>query len=110
MLLSTGLEEAIRDLKQKENILPQLMSGAPVDALFDKEIKKYDGLKADVTRNVTRNDELLGALTRDAQVSLGGAHDVNLPGSTVFYDHVKAVSLSPPAARLPREQWAWSES
>jgi len=62
-----GLEEAISDQKQKENILPQLMSGAPVDALFDREIKKYDGLKADVARNVTRNDELLAALTRDAQ-------------------------------------------
>ena len=68
---SAGLEEAIRDQKQKENILPQLMSGAPVDALFDREIKKYDGLKADVARNVTRNDELLAALTRDAQVRRG---------------------------------------
>lgn len=72
------MEEAIRDQKQKENILPQLMSGAPVDALFDREIQKYGGLKADVARNVARNDELLAALTRDAQV--GSMRDLDTYG------------------------------
>lgn len=38
------------------------------DALFDKELKKYDALKVDVARNVTRNEELLAAVSRDAQV------------------------------------------
>lgn len=38
------------------------------DALFDKELKKYDALKVDVARNTTRNEELLAAVSRDAQV------------------------------------------
>lgn len=39
------------------------------DALFEREIKKYDAIKADVARNVARNEELLAAVSRDAQVS-----------------------------------------
>lgn len=38
------------------------------DALFDKELKKYDAIKVDVARNVARNEELLAAVSRDAQV------------------------------------------
>lgn len=41
---------------------------ANTDALFDKELKKYDAIKADVARNVARNEELLAAVSRDAQV------------------------------------------
>lgn len=41
---------------------------ANTDALFDKELKKYDAIKADVARNVARNEELLAAVSREAQV------------------------------------------
>lgn len=68
-----GLEEALKDQKTKDNILPKLMSSSSgnLDNLFNIEIKKYDGLKADVARNVSRNDELLAAIARDAQVWYG---------------------------------------
>jgi hypothetical protein len=42
---------------------------ANTDALFDRELKKYDTLKADVAANVARNEELLAAIGRDAQVN-----------------------------------------
>jgi hypothetical protein len=41
---------------------------ANTDALFDRELKKYDTLRADVAANVGRNAELLAAISRDAQV------------------------------------------
>jgi hypothetical protein len=47
---------------------------ANTDALFDKELKKYDAIKADVARNVARNEELLAAVSRDAQVSALDPH------------------------------------
>lgn len=80
----SGLEEALKDLKAKDNILPKLMSAGSsnTDSLFDRELKKYDGIKADVTRNVQRNSELLAAIARDAQVRLiwfASCHSV-LPG------------------------------
>lgn len=57
-------------MKAKDNILPKLMAAgsANTDALFERELKKYDAIKADVARNVARNDELLAAISRDAQV------------------------------------------
>lgn len=69
-LCTSGLEEAVREMKGRDNILPKLMacgSGA-TDALFERELKKYEPLAADVAANATRNQELLSALTRDAQV------------------------------------------
>jgi hypothetical protein len=45
---------------------------AATDALFDKELKKYEPLRADVARNVARNEELLAAVSRDSQVGSGG--------------------------------------
>lgn len=65
-----GLEEALKELKGKDNILPKLMGAgsSSTDALFVKELKKYDAIKDDVARNVARNEELLAAISRDAQV------------------------------------------
>lgn len=50
-----GLEEQLKELKNKDNILPQLMASASanIDALFAQELKKYDTIKADVAANVT---------------------------------------------------------
>lgn len=49
---------------------PTPTGSAATDALFDKELKKYGPLQADVARNVARNEELLAAVSRDAQVGL----------------------------------------
>jgi len=70
LLLPAGLEEALKDLKGRDNILPKLMAAGSsnTDALFERELKKYDPIKADVARNVQRNVELLMALSRDSQV------------------------------------------
>ncbi|KAF8060549.1 BRO1 [Scenedesmus sp. PABB004] len=64
-----GLEEALKDAKARDNILPKLMAAgsAATDALFERELAKYGPLRADVDANVARNDELLGAIARDAQ-------------------------------------------
>jgi hypothetical protein len=43
-------------------------NSANTDALFDRKLKKYDTLTADVAANVGRNAELLAAISRDAQV------------------------------------------
>jgi hypothetical protein len=40
------------------------------DALFERELKKYEPIQADVARNVSRNEELLAAVSRDAQVGV----------------------------------------
>eukprot|EP00775_Hariotina_reticulata_P008073 gene8073-8268_t len=65
-----GLEEALKELKGRDNILPKLMAAGSsnTDALFERELKKYDPIKADVARNVQRNAELLAALSRDSQM------------------------------------------
>jgi hypothetical protein len=77
LLLPAGLEEALKDLKGRDNILPKLMAAGSsnTDALFERELKKYDPIKADVARNVQRNGELLLALSRDSQVGgwVGGS-------------------------------------
>ncbi|WIA35320.1 hypothetical protein OEZ86_003775 [Tetradesmus obliquus] len=64
-----GLEDRLKELKARDNILPKLMAAgsANTDALFERELKKYDALKADVAANVGRNAELLAAISRDAQ-------------------------------------------
>jgi hypothetical protein len=69
-----GLEDRLKELKGRDNILPKLMSAgsANTDALFDRELKKYDTLKSDVAANVGRNEELLAAISRDAQVRHAG--------------------------------------
>jgi hypothetical protein len=47
---------------------PPAAGSSNTDALFDRELKKYDTLKADVAKNVASNSELLAAIARDAQV------------------------------------------
>ncbi|GBF91561.1 hypothetical protein Rsub_04301 [Raphidocelis subcapitata] len=64
-----GIEEALKELKSKDNILPKLM-GTPTsgyDALFEKELAKYSKLREDAAASAARNDEAVKAVARDAQ-------------------------------------------
>ena len=46
-----GLEEALKVEKNRDNILPRIMSSSgSYDALFREEIRKYDKLKVTCTR------------------------------------------------------------
>lgn len=46
-----GLEEALKVEKNKDNILPRIMSSSGnYDSLFREEIRKYDKLKARATQ------------------------------------------------------------
>lgn len=79
---TTGLEEALRDTKAKDNILPKLMASpaAAFDALFVTELKKYEGLKAGVARNVGTNDELLAGGCGREPFGAGSAWGGNAKG------------------------------
>ncbi|GAQ78280.1 Endosomal targeting BRO1-like domain-containing protein [Klebsormidium nitens] len=55
-----GLEDALKSMKQKDNILPRLMTySGSYEELFKKELAKYDAITADVQSNVARQEELL---------------------------------------------------
>eukprot|EP00899_Mesostigma_viride_P016596 jgi/Mesvir1/24938/Mv16914-RA.2 len=55
-----GLEEALQEMKQKDNILPRLMSTSEsYDALFQQELKKYEPLRSEVSRNISSAQALL---------------------------------------------------
>ncbi|CAD7700541.1 unnamed protein product [Ostreobium quekettii] len=55
-----GLEDALKERKTKDNILPKLLSSAgSQDDLFHNELKKYDDLKADVKDNLEKQAQLL---------------------------------------------------
>lgn len=49
--------------KGRDNILPRIMASSEGHtALFAHELAKYNGLKADITKNVERQRQLLGLL------------------------------------------------
>ncbi|KAG2435427.1 hypothetical protein HYH02_011927 [Chlamydomonas schloesseri] len=58
-----GMEEALKELKNRDNVLQKVMATNPTnhDALFREEIKKYDSLVADVDKNLAAQEALLGA-------------------------------------------------
>ncbi|KAJ7552040.1 hypothetical protein O6H91_06G039700 [Diphasiastrum complanatum] len=55
-----GLEDMLKDMKRKDNILPKLMttSGSYED-LFKKELAKYDPVCAEVAHNVEAQERLI---------------------------------------------------
>ncbi|MCO5551976.1 hypothetical protein L7F22_005484 [Adiantum nelumboides] len=55
-----GLEDMLKEMKRKENILPKLMttSGSYED-LFKKELGKYDQICQEVSKNVEAQEKLL---------------------------------------------------
>eukprot|EP00198_Chlamydomonas_reinhardtii_P012800 XP_001702137.1 programmed cell death protein 6-interacting protein [Chlamydomonas reinhardtii] len=72
-----GMEEALKELKNRDNILQKVMATNPTnhDALFREEIKKYDSLVADVDKNLAAQDALLAA-TGGANASFRTLFDV----------------------------------
>lgn len=54
-----GLEDMLKDMKRKDNILPKLMttSGSYED-LFKKELGKYDLVSQEVARNIENQERL----------------------------------------------------
>eukprot|EP00898_Chlorokybus_atmophyticus_P004865 jgi/Chlat1/537/Chrsp103S01115 len=55
-----GLEEMLKDMKQKDNILPQLMSTTEsYDNLFRRELGKYEQARANVAQNIRTQQDLL---------------------------------------------------
>ena len=71
------MEEAVKDIKRKDNILPKLMATMPQnhETLFSTEVKKYDGIQADVQRNLEHQAKVLGEVERDTKVGLSHISD-----------------------------------
>eukprot|EP00963_Diacronema_lutheri_P000140 scaffold5_cov331-Pavlova_lutheri.AAC.83 len=58
-----GLEAKLRESKQKDNLLPKLMSYSDsTEELFEEEIKKYDAVKEEIKQNATRSTSALDDL------------------------------------------------
>ncbi|KAI3779037.1 hypothetical protein L2E82_08476 [Cichorium intybus] len=55
-----GLEDMLKDMKRKDDILPKLMTftGSSED-LFRKEITKYDNICQEITKNLQAQEQLL---------------------------------------------------
>ena len=52
-----SIEEALKEERNKDNILPKLMaSSGRSDSIFTEELKKYDELKVSDTSQLTSSD------------------------------------------------------
>jgi programmed cell death 6-interacting protein len=59
-LQRAGLEDRLKDMKLKDNILLKLMStSGPYDDLFQKELGKYDTISVEVGSNIEAQEQLL---------------------------------------------------
>ncbi|CAM0956645.1 unnamed protein product [Alopecurus aequalis] len=55
-----GLEDMLKEMKRKDDILPKLMAGVGShDDLFKKEIAKYDPICAEIADNIVAQEQLL---------------------------------------------------
>ncbi|XP_051188501.1 vacuolar-sorting protein BRO1 [Lolium perenne] len=55
-----GLEDMLKEMKRKDDILPKLMAGVGShDDLFKKEISKYDPICAEIADNIVAQEQLL---------------------------------------------------
>ncbi|KAG2537258.1 hypothetical protein PVAP13_9NG257400 [Panicum virgatum] len=55
-----GLEDMLKEMKRKDDILPKLMAGVGShDDLFKKEIAKYDSICAEIADNIVAQEQLL---------------------------------------------------
>lgn len=56
-----AMEETVRDIKMKDNVLPKLLATPPQghEALFAAEMKKYDGIQEDMQRNLEQQNKTL---------------------------------------------------
>ncbi|KAL6757097.1 BRO1-like domain-containing protein [Haematococcus lacustris] len=92
-----GMEEALRDVKNKDNILPRLMTVPPQghEALFASELKKYEALSADIERNCSAQADLLDRVERDNRLfrlafDIQGWHNACETAATDIKQEVKA--------------------
>ncbi|KAJ9513660.1 hypothetical protein QJQ45_015416, partial [Haematococcus lacustris] len=92
-----GMEEALRDVKNKDNILPRLMTVPPQghEALFASELKKYEALSADIERNCSAQADLLDRVERDNRLfrlafDIQGWHNACEAAATDIKQEVKA--------------------
>ncbi|CAK9200542.1 unnamed protein product [Sphagnum troendelagicum] len=59
-LQRAGLEDMLKDMKRKDNILPKLMTtSSSYEDLFKKELAKYDQVSLEVGRNVEAQERVL---------------------------------------------------
>ncbi|KAL5726652.1 bck1-like resistance to osmotic shock [Ranunculus cassubicifolius] len=55
-----GLEDMLKDMRRKDDILPKLMiSAGSYDDLFRKEISKYDHICEEISQNIVAQEQLL---------------------------------------------------
>ncbi|KAG7016745.1 ALG-2 interacting protein X [Cucurbita argyrosperma subsp. argyrosperma] len=55
-----GLEDMLKEMKRKDDILPKLMtSTGSYEDLFRKEISKYDNICEEISRNIEAQEQLL---------------------------------------------------
>lgn len=55
-----GLEDMLKEMKRKDDILPKLMtSPGSYDDLFKKEIAKYDNISEEIAQNIEAQEQLL---------------------------------------------------
>jgi len=58
-----SLEESLKELKDHDDILPKLMSSSSdYDALFAREIAKYNPLKEQIAKNCAAQDQVLAVI------------------------------------------------
>uniref|UniRef100_A0A061S6K1 Programmed cell death 6-interacting protein n=1 Tax=Tetraselmis sp. GSL018 TaxID=582737 RepID=A0A061S6K1_9CHLO len=91
-----GLEESLKAMKEKDNILPKLMaSSSDHEALFDAEIAKYNPIRDQVTRNCSTQDQVLRDIAQNYNkfVTLFGVADWRSACSTAAADVRNAVGL-----------------
>lgn len=63
-----GLEESLKEMKTKDDILPKLMASSDDhDALFAKEIAKYQPIKELVEKNCAAQDQCLASLHQNQE-------------------------------------------
>ncbi|KAI7841696.1 hypothetical protein COHA_004563 [Chlorella ohadii] len=64
-----ALEEALKDRKNKDNILPKLLGGGDTpDEVFKTELKKYDDLVMEVDNNVSKSAQLLDVVSANVGI------------------------------------------
>jgi programmed cell death 6-interacting protein len=57
-----AVEDALRAERSADNPLPKMLAGAPADALFAAELKKYDPLVARADESLAKQAELLATI------------------------------------------------
>lgn len=90
-----GLEDMLKEMKQKDNILPKLMStSGSYEDLFKKEIGKYDQICEEVSRNVEAQERLLQQIKiqNDAFAAVFNLEDFKASRDRAFKQISAAVS------------------